>query len=135
MKNINLNKFSIDPISLKTKICDYLEIKQPKLHSNTAVEIVKELCVAKLCLAIGLTGKYNYKSDFFTFFSEIMGEAVCCKLSINLRIARDEIRLIKYEGVNLVEQAKNLLENELIEESVLDIFEMADKYKQIVKIK
>lgn len=135
MDKINIKKFNIDTSSLIVRICDYLNIKKPMLHSETPTEIIKELCVAKLCLAIGLTGSYNYKSDFFTFFSEIMGEALCEKLSINLRVARDEIRLVKYEGVNLVEQAKKFLNNDLIEESVLDIFELADKFKYVVKIK
>jgi hypothetical protein len=114
------------------EICDFLGLDRPIMYSSTTEEAIKELCVARLCKAIGLTGVYNYKSDFFEFFSSIMGEAVCEKLAIKIRIACDELRLFRFERVNLVERVKSFLETESVEEAFLDAFELADKFKYII---
>ena len=122
----------IDKVRIINKMCDFLRFEKPIIYSNTTKEIVKEICVARLCKAIGITGTYNYKSDFFNFFSNIMGEALCEILEIKIHIASDELRLVKYEHINLVEKVKYYLENESVEEAFLDAFELADKFKHLI---
>lgn len=114
------------------KICKFCHFERPIMYSTTTEENIKELCVARLCKAIGLTGTYNYKSDFFEFFSSIMGEALCEKLSIKARIASDELRLVRYERINLIDELKTYLDTETVEEAFIDAFNLADKYKYLI---
>lgn len=116
------------------KICSFFKMDVPTLKEQTLEEIVKQICVIRLCKAIGLSGISNIKSEFFDFYSCIMGEAVCEKLQIKLRIASDELRLVKYNHINLVDKVKSYLNNELVEEAVLDAFELADKYKYVIEL-
>lgn len=130
MNRINISE--MDKENVIRQICNFLNLQQPTLRSLTTKECVKELCVLRLCKAIGLTGNFNYKSDFFEFFSCIMGEAVCEKLSIKMHIACDELRLVKYEHINLVQTIKGYLDNETIEEAFLDAFDLVDKFKYLI---
>ena len=130
MNKINFSEINKDNVLFQ--ICDFLNIEQPNLEITSLKETIKQLCVARLCKAIGLTGKYNYKSEFFEFFSCVMGEAICEKLSIKMHIACDELRLIKYEHINLVNQIKSYLDSESVEEAFLDAFELLDKFKYLI---
>lgn len=113
------------------KVCDFFRLVNPNLVSINIKDIIKELCVARLCKAIGVP-KYNFKSDFFDFFASIMGEAICEKLLIRVRIASDELRLVKYNGVNLVKETKNFLDTETVEEAFLDTFELVDNFQYLI---
>lgn len=115
-----------------SNITEYLNLNKIDLTSDTLTENIKELCVAKLCNVIGITCKYNYKSDFFELFSSLTGEALCDKFNLKMHIANDELRLIKYERINLVEKAKAYFLNENIDECILDIFNLADKFKYLI---
>lgn len=130
MNNINL--YSIDGKYVLEKICNFLRIKNPTLKSVTLKDNIKELCVIKLCRVIGLAGNFNYKSDFFNFFSSIMGEAICEKLTIKIHIACDELRLVKYEHINLIQMVKEYLNNETLEEAFLDAFNLVDNFKHLI---
>ena len=132
MNALILNE-NMDKEKVILRICEYFNMEKPQIFSSTAKEAIKEICVARLCKAIGLTGKCNYKSGFFDFFSDVIGEAVCEILSIKIRIASDEIRLFKYEHINLVEEVKKYFLNESIEEAFLDAFELIDRFKYLVK--
>ena len=101
--------YGLDIENTIRKICTFFRFEKPNINSCTTNEIIKELCVARLCKSVGLTGKYNYKSEFFEFFSNIMGEAVCEKLSIKTHIASDELRFVKYERINLISEIKSKL--------------------------
>ncbi len=114
------------------KVCDYLGLEDPKIFNTELAEVIKELCVMRLCRIVGITGTYNYKSEFFNFFASIMGEALCEKLKIKIHIAKEELRLIKYEHTNLIDQVKIYLENESLEEAFLDAFELADRFKYLI---
>ena len=114
------------------KVCEFLELQRPLMYSSTTQDAIKELCVARLCKAIGLTGVYNYKSNFFDFFSSVMGEAVCEVLSLKIHVAMDELRLFKYEHVNLVDSVKKFLETRSIEEAFIDAFDLADRFKYLI---
>ena len=130
---MNINDYGEDHEKTIKKVCEYLKIERPKMFSTTINEAIKELCVARLCKAVGITGTYNYKSEFFNFFASIMGEAVCEILGIKVHVASAELRLIKYEHINLVEQVRYYLETETIEEAFLDAFELADRFKYLIK--
>ena len=114
------------------KVCDFFRLDSHTTAEIYAGDIIKELCVARLCKAIGLAYKDNFKSEFFNFFSCIMGEAVCQKLGLNIRIASDELRLVKYDNVNLVKEVKSYLDNETVEEAFLDAFNLVDNFKYLI---
>ena len=61
-----------------------------------------------------------------------MGEAVCEKVSIKVRIASDELRLVKFNHINLVRETKNYLDTESVEEAFLDAFELVDEFKYLI---
>ena len=115
------------------KVCLFLKLKHKNLTSSTIEEQIKELCVAKLCGLVGISGSYNYKSKFFEFFSSIVAQAVCEVLTIKLTIASGELRLFKYDGINLVEEVKYLLNTKYIDEAFLDAFDLVDKFKFLIK--
>lgn len=117
------------------KVIKFLKIKNVKLTTNIVEECIKEICVAKLCSVIGIKCKYNYKSEFFNFFSSIVGEAVCRKLNISLKLAEDKYRLFKYEHINLIEHTISIFDMYDIEEAFIEIFEFLDKFKYVIKLK
>ena len=131
MNIINLNNQN-DVENVTTKVCNFFNIDKPKISSKTTNEAIKELCVMRLCKEIGITGIFNYKSDFFDFFASIMGEAVSEILNLKTCVACDELRFVKYEHINLIDQVKIYLEQETIEEAFLDAFELADKFKYLI---
>ena len=128
----NIGNIQLDNNKLAKDVCDYLNINTQSSSIENIEEFIKEMTVKKLCEVVGLTGKYNHQSSFFNFFSKIMGEAVCEILNIKIRIAGDSLRLIKYGGINLVEQTISFLKNENLEEAFLDTFEMVDKFKFLI---
>ena len=130
MNNENENEIEKEQTILK--ICEFFKLDYPSFNTLNLKEIIKKLCVIRLCKAIGLSGACEFKSDFFEFFSLLMGEAVCQKLKINLHIAIDDLRLIKYNRINLIEEIKMYLDTETLEEAFLDAFELADRYKYLI---
>lgn len=130
MNRINFSEINGDHVIFQ--ICDFLKIEQPKIQNTNLKETIKQLCVARLCKAVGLTGNYNYKSDFFEFFSCVMAEAICEKLMIKMQFACDELRLIKYEHINLINEVKSFLDKESVEEAFLDAFELLDRFKYLI---
>ncbi len=115
------------------EVREYLKLKECILKSNTVEEKLKELCVARLCKSIGIRCEYNYKSEFFEFFSSITAEAICQKLGILMHVASDDIRLIKYEHLNLVEEVKKCLNNEDVDEAFIDAFNFVDNHKHLIE--
>lgn len=130
MNNIKL--YRVDAEKIIESVRDFLRLKQPILKSLSIKENIKEMCVLKLCKVIGLNSNFNYQSEFFNFFSSIMGEAVCEQLSINIHIASDELRLIKYEHINLVQKVSEFLTAKSLEEAFLDAFNLADRFKYLI---
>ena len=113
-------------------VADFFKITDYKINDESPVEQIKRLCVLRLMKAVGVNSKYNCKSEFFEFFGFIMGEAVCEHLNIKIRIAPDNMRLVKYENINFVVAFKEFLNNDILEEAFLDAFELADKYKHLI---
>ena len=130
MNNENMDE--IERMQIIKKVCDFLKMEVPNLENKTTEESVKHICVVRLCKAIGLSGVKNIKSDFFDFYSCIIGEAICEKLKIKLRIASDELRLVKYNQINLIDRAKQCLNNDFLEEAIIDTFELADEFKDVM---
>ena len=128
----NLGSNETDKEIIITKVCDFLKQEKPNTVNMSIEEAIRVVCVARLCKAVGITGKYNYKSDYFTFFSSVMGEAVCEKLKINMHLAGDELRLIRYDRVNLVSELKYYLDNETVEEAFLDAFHFIENFKYLI---
>lgn len=126
------NECKLDKEQIISKVCKFLKLDSGEISSENVEETIKELCVKKLCKTVGLTGAYNYKSDFFEFFSSIVGEAVCVKLNIKIHIAGDDLRLVKYEKLNLIDEVYSFLEKEDIEEAILDAFNFVDRFKSLI---
>ena len=114
------------------KVREYLKLKECNFKSNTLEEKLKELSIARLCKSIGIRCEYNYKSEFFEFFSSITAEAICEKFNFLIHVASDDIRLIKYEHVNLVEEVKKCLNNEDVDEAFIDAFNFVDNHKHLI---
>ena len=129
---IHINNRTADREQSLMKVCQFLKIERDIVNSSTTEEAIKEVCVARLCKAIGVSGVYDYKSEFFNFFGCVMGEALCEKLSIKLHIASAELRLVKYEHVNLIDELRFYLDNEPVEEAFLDAFHFLDKFKYLI---
>ena len=117
------------------RVCTFFHFEHTALAEKDLKATIKELCVVRLLKAIGLTkGIYNHKSEFFNFFATIMGEAVCQKLDINLRIASDELRLVRYNNINFIKEVKAYLDNESQEEAFLDAFNLVDDNKYLIPL-
>lgn len=113
------------------KVCAYLKMEKPVLFSTSVEEGIKELCVARVCKAIGIKCAYNYKSKFFNFFATVVGEAISQELGLRLAIAGAEIRLVKYERINLVNQVRIFLISSSMDEAFIDAFNLLDKFKYL----
>lgn len=110
----------------------FLKLNEYVIHSDELLEQLKELCVARLCKSVGIRCDYNYKSPFFEFFSAITAEALCEKLGFLFHVASDDLRLVKYEGVNLIQGVKKCLEQEDVDEAFIDAFNFVDNHKYLM---
>ncbi|MBO5954572.1 MAG: hypothetical protein J6Q13_01230 [Clostridia bacterium] len=127
-----MNITSYEKENIINKICEFFKLERPSLIGCSVEENIKELCVARLCKAIGINCSYNYKNDFFSFFSNIMGEALCEKLNFKIHVAGAEFRYVKYDHVNLVEEIKFYLDTKCVEEAFIDAFNFVDKFKYLI---
>ena len=124
----NINK----EIETMEKLGGFLNFMPTFFKSETLTERVKEVCVAKLCDKIGIRCEYNYKNQFFNFFSSIMGQAISEKLNLNLCLDEYNLRFIRFENVNLIKTAGTFLNEEEIDEAFIHVYELADKYKWVM---
>ena len=76
--------------------------------------------------AIGVGNKYNSKNRFFGFVSLVVGQAVSDVLNLGINVAPDYLRLIKFDGINFVNQIKQYLQTEDIEQAMIDAFDLCD---------
>ena len=122
-------------LAMETKIskaCKFFNMAEPAFYSITTEDKLKELCVIKLCEAIGIRCAYNFRTGFLGFFSEVMGEAVSNKLDLSLCIAKPNIRFVKYNHVNLIQEVEFMLETEELEEAFLDAFNFLERFKDVI---
>lgn len=119
--------------NLTEKICKFMNIENLNLTGETFEDKVKEIVVARVCSAVGLKCEYNYKNKMFEFFSTIAGEAVCQLVGIRTHIAGDELRLVKYERFNLIEQVKEYFDRGITDESVIDAFNFVERFKYVLE--
>lgn len=110
----------------------FLRLNNLVLTSKTQVENIKELCVARLCNAIGIDFKYDYNCEYFRLFANVVGEAVCRVLNINLVVGCPEVRFIRYNHINLVDRACEILKSCEIEEAFLDLYNFIEDSKKFV---
>ena len=117
------------------KVKEFLELDNFLFDNQISVsENIKNICCKKLCNVVGINCKCNYKNKFFDYFANITGEAVCQKLNIPITIADVKYRLVKYNGINFVDKVKELLNNDFLEASFVDIFQFLDEYKYLFGI-
>ncbi len=119
--------------SILNKVRAFLKIDLQELDADTIEGQVRELCARKLCWALGLRCKCNYHNEFFTMFSSIIGEAVSQILDLKLNIAPFELKFIRYNGLNFVTRARELLEKEDLDVAFIDIFNLIDDNKEFIK--
>ena len=115
---LNISEYEIDRNKIVKEVCDFLEVNN-NFQFDKIEDFIKGACIKKLCKVVGLTGNVNLKSKFFQFFASIIGEAICLKLKIKKHVACDELRLVKHEGINLVDRVVYFLENESPYECVI----------------
>ncbi len=127
----------IEPQFLKSdgeiygEICEFLGVKH-NCFSNSLKENVKEVCVVRLCKAMGIRCAYNSKNELFNFFSCIMGEVLVQKLGFEVRIDEFNLKFARFENVNLIHSASNMLENIDLDEAFINVFNLAAKFKDKV---
>ena len=109
-----------------------LEIEATEIAQTDIYEQIKQLCLIRFCKAVGIRCQFNIKNKFMNFFAIITGQAVCNVLKINLQIAPDCLRLVRYNGINFVNEAMRLLQNEDKDEAFIDIFNLIDNNKPIM---
>lgn len=114
------------------KVFSYLKIDNFNVSSEDACEAIKELCVARLCKSMGIRCKYNYKNDFFEFFSSVTAEAVCRHLNLKYNIVDEFFKFYRFEHINLLEEVENLIKNEDVDEAFIDIFLLMDQFKYLM---
>ena len=131
---VSNNKNEIDTSKELKKVKDFLNIQNFSVHNISLKENIKEICVAKLCDVVGIKCAYNYKNEFFNYFSSVTGEAICQLLNIPIVIAEDNLRLFKYNHINLVEKVKEMLNNNFLEDAYIDVFQFLDNNKHFVGI-
>lgn len=108
------------------KVCSFFEMPMPKLTETEFVRQFRELCLIRLFDAIGVGNKYNSKNRFFGFVSLVVGQAVSDVLNLGINVAPDYLRLIKFDGINFVNQIKQYLQTEDIEQAMIDAFDLCD---------
>jgi len=115
------------------KACSFLKMDMPIFFASSIEGKIKELCVCKVCSSIGIKCPCNRSSGFLNFFSSVMGEAVCNKLNLDVSIACPELRFVRYNHLNLVQEVETLLENHDINEAFLDAFNFLERFKFVAE--
>ncbi len=128
MNNLDLS-FNYEGVEI---ISNFLKIAPSLGPEKSFKEQIKEMCVKKLCIIVGISGKCPCKSLFFDFFFSIMGEALCNKFHINESIACDELRLIRFENVNLIREFETYLNEKEVDDAFLEGFRLADKFRYVI---
>ncbi len=131
MENYAINKTEQENII--DQICSYFKMKRPILSGIVLTDNIKELCVSRLCRAMGLNCAYNFKNSFFEFFATITGEAVCYELNLHMHVASDDLRLVRYGNINFVQYVIDLFDTEDLDEAIIDAFNFARKYYYVIK--
>ncbi len=126
MLNVEIRESVID------RVAEYLKMSYTNLATESVEDTIRHMCVARLCESIGIRCLYNSRSKFFTFFSYFMAQAVSNNLQLNIVIAPDNMRFIRYNGINFVSEASRLLNNEDLDEAFIDAFNLADKNRDII---
>ena len=111
------------------KACSFLRMDMPIFFSSTIEGKIKELCVCKVCASIGIKCPCNRSTGFLSFFSSVMGEAVSNKLNLEVAIACPELKFVKYDHFNLINEVEMFLENDDINEAFLDAFNFLERFK------
>lgn len=112
--------------------CEFLNFERKKILSAGLKDGVKELCVGRLCQALGVECAYNYKNEFFNFFSCIMGEVVSSKLGHDLGIDEYKLKYIKVENTNLITSAQTMFENPNMDQAFIDVYNLARRFKHLI---
>lgn len=114
------------------KVCKFMNMDRPFLFSKTIDETIKEICVAKLCKVLGIKCIYNYKNEFFSNFSMLVGEAVVRLLDIKITIAPCYLSCVKFDGINFIETVSEILQSTNIEKGIYDAFNFINKHKHLI---
>ncbi|MBE5741626.1 MAG: hypothetical protein E7351_03785 [Clostridiales bacterium] len=122
----------VDDIVLE-RVYEFLKLKPPILFSSTTLEgCIKECCSTKLCRLVGLRCNCNIHNDFFEVFSRLVGEVVCDRLHLNLHLAGENLRFVKYEHLNFVKAVSLLMQNECVDDAILDTFNLLDSHRNLI---
>ena len=116
-----------DDLALQ-KVCEFLKVDSTLIEPSNVVQEIKDACELRFARAMGIRYGYNHKAPYFEFFGSIMGEAVSQHLGLNIQIAPDKYRLVKYNGVNLVNSVRHMLETCFVEEAFVKAFEFLEGY-------
>lgn len=113
------------------KVLDFLGLENHEsfLSGDGLDDLIKKLCVSKLCQVLGIRCAYSYKSPFFVFFSCLAADAIATKLNIKIGQAPCILRLIRYNNINLIEKAYEMLDDFDVDEYFIELFNLADKFK------
>lgn len=126
------NKTRDDGEMVLSQVCSYFKMQKPNLTESLFDDRLKELCVIKIFEAIGVKNMYNRENRFFRFLSTCMAQAVSDILNLKLNIAPANVRFVRYDGINFVNQIAEYLQQDDIQLAVIDSFNLVDDNKQIV---
>lgn len=114
------------------KVCQFMNIEKPILFSKTMEEMIKEICVAKLCKVLGIKCTYNYRNEFFSIFSTLTAEVIVRILDIKINIAPYYLSCVKFDGINFIEKMIAILASPNKEKAIFDAFNFVNKYKHLI---
>jgi hypothetical protein len=115
------------------RIRTFLCVKNSYNEQDDLIITIKKMCLEKFCDALGIKCGCNLDNEFMNFFATVTAEAVCNKLFINLRIAPDALRFVRYNGINFITRSIELLNNDDVDEAFIDIFNLIDDNKELIK--
>lgn len=114
------------------KIYNFFQLESKNSFGDFVSE-VRQACISRLCMSIGVKDCSQFQSEFFEFFSAILGQAVCDYFKINCAIAGAELRFVRHEGINIVNEVVKLFQTQEVDEAVIDAFEIIDRFKYLVQ--
>lgn len=133
MKTEIISEREINSIETIKKIGKFLDVDLCFNYDNALQEAIIQICISKLMHVMGLNTKHT-NSDFFKFFGMIVGQAIANIQHINIDVACDTLRLVKFKKVNLITEAEKILTTEPIDEAILDCFYLADQFHKVLDI-
>lgn len=114
------------------RLCQTLEMPEPRFFSFTLSERVREIVVQKLCKLMGVECFINYQNNTFYFFSMFVGQLLVNRLGYKIKVMPKGLQFLCCKGKNLLREVDMIFDNYPPNEALINSFLFLDEFREEV---